>query len=273
MQRSALTDEPHPNSCALPSKAREPVLSSKRLSSLFRKRRQGTGAANQGSNSRDDSLDSHDLASHTFTWALPAEEVFVTGTFDDWQKTVQLENKEGIFQKEVKLPKVDTYYKFVVDGRWTVNTTGCLENDANGSVNNFLRPQDFNDGRWAIIRAKAAKRAVPLAAGLQGQDQELEGSASGDEDIKKRVARIKARVAELTRDSYGPSAHTTADIGSEGLLSRSEGPAPPEPSMDVDTAEEFPKQLGIRQGNARADDSSMQKPWANESTKNLDTRE
>jgi hypothetical protein len=33
-----------------------------------------------------------------------ANEVFVTGTFDDWGKTVQLEKKGDIFEKEVPLP-------------------------------------------------------------------------------------------------------------------------------------------------------------------------
>jgi hypothetical protein len=35
----------------------------------------------------------------------------VTGTFDDWLKTVQLEKKDGIFKKTVELPKTHTQYK------------------------------------------------------------------------------------------------------------------------------------------------------------------
>lgn len=42
-----------------------------------------------------------------------ADEVFVTGTFDNWGKTVQLEKKGDIFEKEVELPNTDEkiYYK------------------------------------------------------------------------------------------------------------------------------------------------------------------
>ena len=36
---------------------------------------------------------------------------FVTGTFDDWKKTVQLEKEDGIFKKSVELPKTKTQYK------------------------------------------------------------------------------------------------------------------------------------------------------------------
>lgn len=44
----------------------------------------------------------------------PAEEVHVTGSFDDWGQTVQLEKKEGNrFEKLVELPDADKkiYYK------------------------------------------------------------------------------------------------------------------------------------------------------------------
>jgi hypothetical protein len=40
-----------------------------------------------------------------------ANDVLVTGTFDDWQKTVTLEKKDGVFTKTVELPKVHTQYK------------------------------------------------------------------------------------------------------------------------------------------------------------------
>lgn len=35
----------------------------------------------------------------------------MTGTFDDWRKTVQLDNLDGLFQKSVELPKTHTQYK------------------------------------------------------------------------------------------------------------------------------------------------------------------
>jgi hypothetical protein len=40
-----------------------------------------------------------------------AEDVYVTGTFDDWQKTVQLEKEGTVFKKSVELPKTKTQYK------------------------------------------------------------------------------------------------------------------------------------------------------------------
>ncbi|KAJ5555121.1 hypothetical protein N7535_007564 [Penicillium sp. DV-2018c] len=78
-------------------------------------------------------------------------------------------------------------------------------------------PTDATQDRWKAIREAAAQRAAAAAAAAaqadQKQEQELEtetntqtsqsertdeGDTSGEETIEARVARIKARVAELT---------------------------------------------------------------------------
>jgi hypothetical protein len=43
----------------------------------------------------------------------PAEEVYVTGTFDDWTKSVKLDKEDGVFQKTVDLKDASKkiYYK------------------------------------------------------------------------------------------------------------------------------------------------------------------
>lgn len=48
--------------------------------------------------------------------AHPATEVFVTGDFDNWQKTVRLENENGVFRKTVDLPKAKHLYKVGISG-------------------------------------------------------------------------------------------------------------------------------------------------------------
>ncbi|PWY72878.1 hypothetical protein BO83DRAFT_42167 [Aspergillus eucalypticola CBS 122712] len=53
------------------------------------------------------------MGSYTFTWPYSANEVFVTGTFDDWGKTVKLDRVGDVFEKEVPLPVTDekVHYK------------------------------------------------------------------------------------------------------------------------------------------------------------------
>jgi len=43
----------------------------------------------------------------------PADEVYVTGTFDDWAKSVKLEKKGDRFEKLLDLPQTEekTFYK------------------------------------------------------------------------------------------------------------------------------------------------------------------
>lgn len=81
-----------------------------------------------------------DLVPFTFKWEHPATEVFVTGTFDDWRKAIQLDRADGVFTSKVLLScfPEKTYYKFVVDGKWTINPTATHEHDLYGFENNVI---------------------------------------------------------------------------------------------------------------------------------------
>lgn len=85
------------------------------------------------------------MGSYTFKWEHPAEEVFVTGTFDNWTKSEQLVKEGDVFQKTVALKDASQkiYFKYVVDGNWTVNESSPKEADHEGNVNNFITPEDI----------------------------------------------------------------------------------------------------------------------------------
>ncbi|EGX88405.1 hypothetical protein CCM_08449 [Cordyceps militaris CM01] len=80
------------------------------------------------------------MGSYTFKWEHPAEEVYVTGTFDNWTKSIKLDKRGDIFEKTVplKIPSDKVYYKFVVDNNWTINESSPKEADEEGNVNNFV---------------------------------------------------------------------------------------------------------------------------------------
>ncbi|RHZ67547.1 carbohydrate-binding module family 48 protein [Aspergillus thermomutatus] len=82
------------------------------------------------------------MGSYAFRWPYPANEVFVTGSFDDWGKTVKLDRYGDVFKKEVQLPSADekVHYKFVVDGIWTTDSSAAEEDDGSGNINNVLYP-------------------------------------------------------------------------------------------------------------------------------------
>ncbi|CEJ56519.1 hypothetical protein PMG11_02723 [Penicillium brasilianum] len=84
------------------------------------------------------------MGTFTFKWPHSANEVFVTGTFDDWGKTVKLDRVGDIFAKEVSLPTdKKIHYKFVVDGIWTTDSHAREENDGHDNINNVLLPEDI----------------------------------------------------------------------------------------------------------------------------------
>ncbi|ESZ97563.1 carbohydrate-Binding Module family 48 protein [Sclerotinia borealis F-4128] len=80
------------------------------------------------------------MGSFIFKWEHPAEEVFVTGTFDNWSKSEKLVKTGQVFKKDVQLANAreKIYYKFVVDGNWVTDHTAPQENDASGNLNNVL---------------------------------------------------------------------------------------------------------------------------------------
>ncbi|PPJ54806.1 hypothetical protein CBER1_04069 [Cercospora berteroae] len=84
------------------------------------------------------------MGSYNFTWSHPADEVYVTGTFDNWSKSVKLDKKDQLHEKLVNLPSTEkVYYKFVADGNWSHDHTAKTETDHEGNLNNVLLPEDI----------------------------------------------------------------------------------------------------------------------------------
>ncbi|KAA6416244.1 MAG: hypothetical protein FRX48_00964 [Lasallia pustulata] len=78
--------------------------------------------------------------------------------------------------------------------------------------------------RWAQIRKNAAERAKKQSEEASGQlqvDRTDDDETSGEETIESRVARIKARVAELTGNMEGPQASARHQHGEPHCLVRS----------------------------------------------------
>ncbi|PSN72248.1 hypothetical protein BS50DRAFT_247200 [Corynespora cassiicola Philippines] len=104
------------------------------------------------------------MGSYTFTWEHSANEVFVTGDFDDWKQTVKLEKEDNVFKKTVELPKAKTMYKFVVDGNWVTNDSAPKDDDGKGNVNNVLVPDDIKEPVSTLSSAAPESSTAALAA-------------------------------------------------------------------------------------------------------------
>ncbi|KAF2623908.1 carbohydrate-binding module family 48 protein [Macroventuria anomochaeta] len=120
------------------------------------------------------------MGKYTFTWEHDANDVYVTGTFDDWKKTVQLEEEGGVFKKTVELPKTKTQYKFVVNGNWCINESAPKEDDGHGIVNNILLPEDIVDEPAHTLSSAAPTSSTAALAGAVPKEKDLEKTKSNE---------------------------------------------------------------------------------------------
>ncbi|KUJ15694.1 uncharacterized protein LY89DRAFT_685647 [Mollisia scopiformis] len=126
------------------------------------------------------------MGSFIFKWDHSADEVYVTGTFDNWEKTEKLVKTGDTFEKDVTLPSAaeKIYYKFVVDGVWTTDHTAPQENDASGNLNNVLTTERIkkHTPETAGIMAGVAPTSTTadLAKDVPLEKAPLENTASSD---------------------------------------------------------------------------------------------
>ncbi|AEO59235.1 carbohydrate-binding module family 48 protein [Thermothelomyces thermophilus ATCC 42464] len=156
------------------------------------------------------------MRSYTFKWPHDAEEVYVTGTFDDWTKSERLERVGQVFQKTVTFPdSVDkVLYKFVVDGSWTTDHTAPQEKDQEGNDNNVLLAEQM-DKLEEASQAAAINNLVPefttaQLAGTVPLETNKEGEKQKDEKDEGQVATSGAAILS----SAAPES-TTAQLAAE----------------------------------------------------------
>ncbi|KIV96175.1 hypothetical protein, variant [Exophiala mesophila] len=86
------------------------------------------------------------MGSFVFRWPHPdANDVHVTGTFDDWSKSEQLLKVGEIWEKDVQLADAEKkiLYKFVVNDNWVIDPNAPQEDDGHGNLNNVLYPDQI----------------------------------------------------------------------------------------------------------------------------------
>jgi len=69
------------------------------------------------------------------SWAYQGNEVYVAGSWSNWQERVKLNAEKRVW---LQLPRGIHRYKFIVDGRWCYDMLRPLETDDCGNINNVL---------------------------------------------------------------------------------------------------------------------------------------
>ena len=79
----------------------------------------------------------------TFNFAdAPGQQVFLSGSFNNWQLTTQMNDKlqKGSYSCRLLLEPGEYQYKFVVDGQWRLDgNNGCFAPNGFGELNSVLK--------------------------------------------------------------------------------------------------------------------------------------
>jgi len=78
-------------------------------------------------------------------WKHGGEEVYVSGSYDNWTNKLRLNRSTEDFVAIVELPEGKHEYKFLVDNEWKIDPNEPKVESGKGSLNNYLevKPSDF----------------------------------------------------------------------------------------------------------------------------------
>eukprot|EP00388_Colpodella_angusta_P000708 GDKJ01002513.1.p1 GENE.GDKJ01002513.1~~GDKJ01002513.1.p1 ORF type:complete len:326 (-),score=49.40 GDKJ01002513.1:117-1094(-) len=98
-----------------------------------------------------------------FTWTHGGQEVFITGSFNDWsiENKIKLVRSTNEFSVVHELPRGIHQFKFIVDDNWKYAPEQATQCDANGNINNIINisnyqyhafrvPSEHEQARYAI---------------------------------------------------------------------------------------------------------------------------
>ena len=141
------------------------------------------------------------MGTFVFKWEHPASEVYVTGTFDDWKKSEQLDKVGEHFEKKVVLADASKkiYYKFVVDGNWVTDHTAPKENDESGNENNVLTPDRISTAPVTMSSAAPESTTAALAGAVP-----LEKSKADNSDLPGAFPETPAADLETKEIGINP---------------------------------------------------------------------
>ncbi|KAM9896978.1 hypothetical protein OXX79_007176 [Metschnikowia pulcherrima] len=139
--------------------------------------------------------------------------VIVTGSFDNWGKTLPLvKQTDGSFELTVPFPKdTEVLYKYVVDGEWLVNPAQSVGTDSNGIENNVLTSDELvtaerqiqipEAGGLAVIPGSLNTTVMPSTEGQQTTLGEPGIFIPKDKDSLAAFATYEDTNRDLNNDS------------------------------------------------------------------------
>lgn len=85
-------------------------------------------------------------------WKGGGKDVYVAGSYDNWQTKLPLSRSHEDFYGIVELPEGEHEYKFLVDGEWKVSRDEPTKENKEGMLNNVL---EVNNSDFEVFEALA----------------------------------------------------------------------------------------------------------------------
>ncbi|KAK9238605.1 hypothetical protein V1525DRAFT_400529 [Lipomyces kononenkoae] len=170
--------------------------------------------------------------SYTFNWPAdpPAEEVYVTGSFDNWSKSAPLaQNVDGSWSVSIPLPSEKIVYKFVVDNNWVIDPNAKTETDLSGITNNVI---DLDDIAAATSVSNLPGGFIPESGGIP--IVAASSSSAPEEEHAHEPALTESKAQATTASdstATGPETELSTDaeaVQSDTVLGdKADEPSPP----------------------------------------------
>ncbi|ERF72455.1 hypothetical protein EPUS_07912 [Endocarpon pusillum Z07020] len=171
------------------------------------------------------------MGTFVFKWPHPeANEVYVTGTFDDWGQTEKLNKVGATFEKEVQLPdaSVKILYKFVVDGDWVTDPTAPQEDDGHHNINNILKPEDIKKhGTHAGERVATGVAGAAFLSSAHPDSTSTKLAGQVPKETGKPVPAVEEDVKILAPGAFPETPSNELDSFSVNPIPASSGPGNP----------------------------------------------
>lgn len=87
--------------------------------------------------------DAEELVPTVFRWEHGGRQVYITGTFNNWEKQIQMHRSGNDFTYIHNLKKGKHAFKFIVDDEWRYAPDQPTVADIEGRINNFIDVSDF----------------------------------------------------------------------------------------------------------------------------------
>ena len=129
-----------------------------------------------------------------FYWNEGGKEVFITGSFCEWDKRLKMhKNKYNIFDIELLLPKGKYEFKFIVDNIWRCSSNYPQIMDDRGNNNNFIDNINTNNNLNDII--------FNINKNVSNLSEEKSHKIGNIDELKKNYSNIYPSIDQLSEEA------------------------------------------------------------------------